>query len=426
MLSKIQQVSAREILDSRGHPTVEVDIVFESGAWGRAAVPSGASTGAHEAHELRDGVKDRFLGKGVLKAVNHVNEDIAAQIKGASFSSQSELDEILITHDGTENKSKYGANAILGVSLAFAKARACEEKQLLFEFLVEGEENFKLPVPLMNILNGGVHANNAIDVQEFMLAPVCGGSFRESLRAGCEVFQHLKQLLNENGHSTAVGDEGGFAPQLKSNEEAMDYVARAIERAGYRLGDDIQMAVDVAATELFREGVYQWESGKVSAQELGEIYDRWTNKYPLISIEDGFSEDDWEGWRIFTQSHGEKIQLVGDDLFVTQTKRLERGLVEGAANSILIKVNQTGTLTEACQAVDRAKSVGFTTVISHRSGETEDSTIADLAVAWGSQQIKTGGPCRGERTAKYNQLLRIEEKLGSRAEFWGPKAFLRQ
>lgn len=425
----IQQVHAREILDSRGNPTVEVDLTLKSGAWGRAAVPSGASTGAHEAHELRDGDEKRFLGKGVLKAIAHVNEDMAPKLTEALFSSQRELDEFLIAHDGTTNKSNCGANAILGVSLAFAKAKAHEKQQFLFESLegekLSSEKEVYLPVPLMNILNGGAHANNGIDVQEFMLAPVCGGSFKESLRAGCEVFQHLKKLLDKEGHSTAVGDEGGFAPPLQSNEEALDYVARAVEKAGYRLGDDIQMAIDVAATELFNEGTYQWESRKVSAHELGEIYSHWANKYPLISIEDGFSEDDWEGWQSFTQSHGERIQLVGDDLFVTHTQRLQRGITEKAANSILIKVNQTGTLTEACKAVHLAQAAGFTTVMSHRSGETEDATIADLAVALGSQQIKTGSPCRGERTAKYNQLLRIEEALGPKAKFWGKEAFLR-
>lgn len=420
----IQRICAREILDSRGHPTVEVDLAFASGAWGRAAVPSGASTGAHEAHELRDGDKDRFLGRGVLKAINNVNEGVAPRMIGASFSSQRELDQVLISYDGTNNKSNYGANAILGVSLAFAKAKACEEQQLLFESL-GGGRSVKLPVPLMNILNGGAHANNAIDVQEFMLAPVCGGSFKESLRAGCEVFQYLKKLLDENGHSTAVGDEGGFAPQLNSNKEALDYIVRAVERAGYRLGEDIKIAVDVAATELFKDGSYQWESQRISAHELGEIYGGWVNQYPLISIEDGFSEDDWESWKSFTRSYGERIQLVGDDLFVTHTKRLEQGIADGAANSILIKVNQTGTLTETCEAVSMASAAGFTTVMSHRSGETEDTTIADLAVALNSQQIKTGSPCRGERTAKYNQLLRIEELLGSKVEFWGADAFFR-
>lgn len=430
-MSVIQQVCAREILDSRGNPTVEVDVRLESGSWGRAGVPSGASTGTHEAHELRDGDKGRFLGKGVLRAVSHVNGELADQIRGISFSSQKDLDQCLISHDGTANKSNYGANAILGISLAFAKAQSAERGQLLFEAL-GSEGSYKLPVPLMNVLNGGVHANNSIDVQEFMLVPIYGDSFKESLRAGCEVFHSLKKLLDEKGHSTAVGDEGGFAPQLKSNEEALDYLVRAVEAAGYRLGDDIQIALDVAATELFQGnikrgaqgGVYEWESKKISFYELGEIYSKWANQYPLVSIEDGFSEDDWEAWKWLTKSQGRKMQLVGDDLFVTQTKRLERGIKEGAANSILIKINQTGTLTEAREAVNRACEAGFSNVISHRSGETEDSSISDLAVAWGAQQIKTGSPCRGERIAKYNQLLRIEEILGPKAEFWGTKAFL--
>ena len=422
----IQKVYAREILDSRGNPTVEVDLELASGARGRAAVPSGASTGAHEAHELRDRDKGRFLGKGVLKAIGHVNKGLANNLMGVSFSSQKELDGALISYDGTENKSHCGANAILGISLAFAKARAREKDQFLFKSLVgDSHGGVKLPVPLMNVLNGGAHANNAIDIQEFMLAPVCGGSFKESLRAGCEVFQHLKKLLNERGHSTAVGDEGGFAPRLKSNKEALDYVVWAVEKAGYRLGEDIKIALDVAATEFFKGGVYEWESQRLSAQDLGEIYRGWANQYPLVSIEDGFSEDDWDGWKWFTQSDGGRMQLVGDDLFVTHTKRLQRGITEGAANSILIKVNQTGTLTGACEAVSMAREAGFTTIMSHRSGETEDAIIADLAVALGSQQIKTGSSCRGERTAKYNQLLRIEEVLGSQAEFWGTNAFLR-
>ena len=423
-MSVIKDVHAREILDSRGNPTVEVDIRLDSDSLGRAGVPSGASTGAHEAHELRDtNDKNRFEGKGVLQAVSHVNKEIANKIRGASFSSQADLDKALILYDGTTNKSNLGANAILGVSLAFAKAQANEEKQFLFESL--GNQNsYRLPVPLMNVLNGGVHANNSIDVQEFMIVPVCGDSFKESLRAGCEVFYSLRKLLDDKGFSTAVGDEGGFAPQLKSNEEALEYLARAIEGTRYQLGEDIKIALDVASTELLKDGYYEWESRKISFQELNEIYGQWAKRYPLVSIEDGFGEDHWEAWKQLTQSYGDKMQLVGDDLFVTQTQRLEKGIREGAANSILIKINQTGTLTEACQAVNMAKEAGFSNVISHRSGETEDSSIADLAVAWGVQQIKTGSPCRGERTAKYNQLLRIEEALGSRAEFWGTQAFL--
>ena len=421
-LPKIRKIHAREILDSRGYPTLEVDLEFESKAWGRAAVPSGASTGSHEAYELRDGQKERFLGKGVLKAITHINKGLADKVVGTSFSTQRHWDQALIAHDGTPNKANCGANAILGASMAFARALASEVQKPLFECL---GENTKLPVPLVNILNGGVHANNALDVQEVMLVPVLKASFRENLRAVCEIFQHLKILLDENSLATSVGDEGGLAPQLSSNEEALDFVARAIERAGYRLGDEIQMALDVAATELFKEGVYRWESQEISVHKLGEIYQRWIDKYPLISIEDGFSEDDWEGWKWFTKSHGKKIQLVGDDLFVTQIKRLERGIEQKTANSILIKVNQTGTLTEAYDTTKKAQEAGFTRVLSHRSGETEDTTIADLAVAWSCQQIKTGSPCRGERTAKYNQLLRIEEILGSRAEFWGRDAFLR-
>ncbi len=434
-MSTIQHIHGREILDSRGNPTVEVHLRLVSGAWGQASVPSGASTGSHEAHELRDGDMKRFLGKGVLKALNHIRGEITKSLEKREFSSQRDLDQALISLDGTKNKLRLGANGVLGVSMAFAKAVAMEQWQystgspqstvpfqsaefsqpFLFESLAHevNVKNFKLPTPLMNVFNGGAHANNGMDVQEFMLVPVGGDSFRENLRAGCEVFQNLKKLLDEKGHSTAVGDEGGFAPSLNSSEEALSYLAWAVEKSGYRLGEDIQMALDVAATELFQgeTGAYSWGGKQISSDELGEIYSGWLKKYPLVSIEDGFSEDDWEGWKLFTQSHGNRVQIVGDDLLVTHTERLERGIDQKAANSILIKINQRGTLTEAWEAVKMAHKAGWTTVMSHRSGETEDATISDLAVAWACPQIKTGSPCRGERTAKYNQLLRIEEQI---------------
>ncbi len=389
---------------------------------GRAAVPSGASTGAHEAVELRDGDKKRYHGKGVKTAVKNVNDILAGKIMGFDAREQQKLDELLIKTDGTENKGKLGANAILGVSLANLKALALCEGQPLFS-LVGGAKAVKLPVPLMNVLNGGAHADNGLNVQEFMIAPVCGGSFSEALRAGSEVFHHLKKVLSEKHLSTAVGDEGGFAPKLKGNEEALSLLSAAIEKAGYRLGEEIFLALDVAATELFASDKYEWEGKKISGEELGAIYDSWIKKYPIISIEDGFAEDDWTSWQKFSAKKGQSLQLVGDDLFVTNPKRLARGIEERAANSILVKVNQIGTFTETKAAVDMAHSAGFHAVMSHRSGETEDVTIADLAVGLNCEQIKTGSLCRGERTAKYNQLLRIEETLGTKAQYWGKQAF---
>ncbi len=427
-MSKIQKITAREILDSRGLPTVEVDLTLENGIMSRAAVPSGASTGAHEAHELRDGDKKRFHGKGVRQAVENVRGPLAKAVIGQEVGSdekaQENLDQILIQTDGTANKSKLGANAVLGVSLAIAKARALEQKKWLFQSL-GGDGAVKLPVPLMNLMNGGAHANNGVDVQEFMIAPVSGGTFSDALRMGSEVFHTLKKVIAEKGMSTAVGDEGGFAPKLKNNQEALELLMTAIEKSGYKAGEDIYLALDVAATELYTESenTYRWDGKKLSPDELGEVYAGWARKFPLRSIEDGFSEDDWTGWKNFTAANGKNLQLVGDDLFVTNPQRLEKGIAEKSANSILIKVNQIGTLTETRKAVRMAQSAGMHTVMSHRSGETEDTTIADLAVGLGCEQIKTGSLCRSERTAKYNQLLRIEEVLGSRAQYWGAKAF---
>lgn len=419
---KIANVRAREILDSRGTPTVEVEVELENGVKGRAGVPSGASTGAHEALELRDKDPKRYLGKGVLKAVSNVKEMCAPLVIGMDANDWKKVDEKLIQADGTENKSKFGANAILGVSLATAKAAALSAKQDLYLFL-GGAQATKLPVPLMNILNGGAHANNGLDIQEFMIVPTAGGSFREALRAGSEIFHTLKKILDEEGHSVAVGDEGGFAPKLKSNRAALEFVMKAVEKAGYRPGEDVSVALDVAATELFKDGKYVWEGKSVSAEQLTDIYAGWVKEFPLISIEDGLSEDDWSGWVHLTKTLGTRVQLVGDDLFVTNPKRLKDGIDKKASNAILIKVNQIGSLSETLQTVQLAKSNQFRTVMSHRSGETEDVTIADLAVAFGCEQIKTGSLCRGERTAKYNQLLRIEEALGSKASYWGRSAF---
>lgn len=420
-MSEIVGIHAREILDSRGNPTVEVDVVTHSGSFGRAAVPSGASTGAYEAHELRDG-DERYLGKGVQKAVDTINEKIAPLLVGNDVLQQPAIDQILIDSDGTKNKSNFGANAILGVSLACAKAGADHSGLPLYQY-VGGSQVRRLPTALMNVLNGGAHADNGLDVQEFMIVPVCGGSFSESLRAGVEVFHNLKKILNEKGLSTGIGDEGGFAPKLSGNRQALDLLSQAVEKAGYRLGEDVQFALDVAATELYSEGFYTWEGKKINAGELGEIYQTWMKDYPLVSIEDGFSEDDWQGWVDFTKAQGHRVQLVGDDVFVTNPERLSKGIEQGAANALLVKVNQIGTLTETSQAVSLAQRNRYSTVMSHRSGETEDSTIADLAVGMSCQQIKTGSLCRGERTAKYNQLLRIEEELAGTAEFWGPLAF---
>ncbi|HMN68996.1 MAG TPA: phosphopyruvate hydratase [Bdellovibrionales bacterium] len=421
-MAKIQSVRAREILDSRGNPTLEVEVETDQGVKGRAAVPSGASTGAHEALELRDKDPNRYLGKGVMKALNNVKEIAAPAVIGMDVGDLRKVDRTLLQLDGTDNKSKLGANAILGVSLATAKAGALTHKQELFQFL-GGSQAVRLPVPLMNIINGGAHANNGIDIQEFMIVPTCGGSFREALRAGAEIFQTLKKILNDEGHSVAVGDEGGFAPNLKSNRSALEFVMKAIEKAGYKPGEDVSVALDVAATELFKDGRYEWEGQKISAAQLADIYAGWAKDFPLVSIEDGFSEDDWDGWIHITQMLGAKVQLVGDDLFVTNPKRLKDGIARGAANAILIKVNQIGSLSETHEAIRMAKENKYKTVMSHRSGETEDVTISDLAVAFDCEQIKTGSLCRGERTAKYNQLLRIEEILGAKASYWAKQAF---
>lgn len=421
-MGKITKVLAREILDSRGFPTVEVEVTVDQKWTGRAAVPSGASTGAHEAIELRDGDKSRYHGKGVRTAVQNVREHLAPKVMGLDVREQSQIDRVLIEADGTENKSKYGANAILGVSMAVLKAAALSEGQPLFQW-IGGERAVHLPVPLMNVINGGAHADNGLDVQEFMIVPVCGGQFSESLRAGSEIFHSLKKVLTEKGLTTAVGDEGGFAPKLKGNEDALSLLATAVEKAGYKLGQDIHFALDVAATELFADGQYKWEGKKISGEELGHVYSQWQKKYPIISIEDGFSEDDWQSWKSFSQKVGRGLQLVGDDLFVTNPKRLAKGISEKAANSILVKVNQIGSFTETRQAVQMAHEAGFHAVMSHRSGETEDVTIADLSVGLNCEQIKTGSLCRGERTAKYNQLLRIEELLGTKVQYRAQKAF---
>ncbi len=418
----IEHIHGREILDSRGNPTVEVEVYLESGVVGRAAVPSGASTGAHEAHELRDGDEERYLGKGVEKAVNYVNETIAPELSGMDATLQKEVDELLIEIDGTENKSRMGANSILGVSMACAKAASEDVNLPLFQY-IGGIQSYKLPVPLMNVLNGGAHANNNLDVQEFMIAPVCGGEFKEALRCGAEVFHNLKNILSQKKLSTAVGDEGGFAPELKSNEEALELLMSAIEKAGYRPGEDVKLALDVAATELFKDNTYAWEGKNISSEELGEIYSGWSKKFPLVSIEDGFSEDEWTAWGQFNEAQGKNIQLVGDDLFVTNVDRLKKGIEENSANALLVKVNQIGTLTEAFSAVNLAQANGYKTVMSHRSGETEDVIIADLSVGMSCHQIKTGSLCRSERVAKYNQLMRIEEYLGENALFWGASAF---
>lgn len=422
-MSKIKQIISREILDSRGQPTVEVEVVTDDGLRARAAVPSGASTGAHEAIELRDGDKKRFHGKGVLKAVENV-QTLGKLVIGKNVDEWEKIDQILIDADGTNNKSKMGANSILGISLAVAKAAALANKQSLFWYLSDEKANH-LPVPLMNIINGGAHANNGLDVQEFMIVPMGATSFREALRMGSEIFQTLKKLLNEAGHSVAVGDEGGFAPRLGNNVAALEFVMNAIEKSGYKPGEHVSVALDVAATELYHDGVYRWENSKKSAEDLTRIYSDWSKKFPLVSVEDGLSEDDWTGWQHLTRELGAKMQLVGDDLFVTNPKRLSDGIEKKAANAILIKVNQIGSLSETKKTIQLAKSAMFNTVMSHRSGETEDTTIADLAVAFDCQQIKTGSACRSERTAKYNQLLRIEEELGSRGKYWGKSALTR-
>jgi enolase len=421
-MSEIVNVIAREILDSRGNPTVEVEVHTADGNIGRAAVPSGASTGAHEAAELRDEDKKRFLGKGVYKAVDNVREKLAPEVMGMPVTEQVYIDKILRDVDGTENKSNLGANAILGVSLACAHAAAADVGLPLYRY-VGGSQACRLPVPLMNVINGGAHANNGLDVQEFMIVPTVNNSFAESLRAGSEIFHTLKKILAKKGLSTAVGDEGGFAPKLTSNQDALELLMIAIQEAGYEPGQNVFLALDVAATEMYKDGKYQWEGNLITAKELQAVYKGWSEKYPMVSIEDGFAEDDWDAWVASTAELGEHLQLVGDDLFVTNPKRLRQGIDRKTANALLVKVNQIGTLTETAEAVSLAQRNKYKTVMSHRSGETEDTTIADLAVALNCQQIKTGSLCRSERVAKYNQLLRIEEDLGGMGIYWDKAAF---
>lgn len=420
----IVDVHAREILDSRGNPTVEVEVYLDDGSVGWAAVPSGASTGAREAVELRDGDKERYLGKGVLKAVGNVNDLIAPELTGYDALDQVAVDELLIQLDGTENKGRLGANAILGVSMAVAKAAAASLALPLYRYL-GGTKARVLPVPMMNILNGGEHADNNVDLQEFMVMPVGAATFAEALRMGTEVFHTLKKVLQARGYNTAVGDEGGFAPDLRSNEEALEVLVTAIEDAGYRPGEDVAIAIDAAATELYKEGKYvlQAEGVEYTAAEMVQYYAALVEKYPIISLEDGLAEDDWEGWQELTRVLGKKIQIVGDDLFVTNTSLIAKGIEMGVANSVLIKLNQIGTITETLAAIEMAERAGYTAVVSHRSGETEDTTIADLVVATNAGQIKTGAPSRTDRVAKYNQLLRIEESLGATALFMGKDAF---
>ncbi len=425
---KIKSVRGREILDSRGNPTVEADVILTSGLIGRAAAPSGASTGAHEAWELRDRRKKRYGGKGVQQAVAHINTIIAKGLAGRDASDQTGLDRLLCELDGTPNKKKLGANAMIATSLAVAKAAAAASGKPLYRWLGGGRAR-TLPVPLLNVLNGGAHATNTLDIQEFMIVPLGARSFGDGLRMGAEVFSALKSLLQAKGLSTAVGDEGGVAPDLGSDEQALDLLLDAIERAGYQPGRQIGLALDVAATELYQDGAYVFQKSggtRRTAAQLVERYQRWAEHYPLVSIEDGLAEDDWQGWQLLTQALGTRLQLVGDDLFVTNPQRLARGIEQGVANAILVKVNQIGTLTETLEAVRLAHSHGYATVMSHRSGETEDATIADLAVAVNAGQIKTGSVSRGERTAKYNQLLRIEEQLGKRAVYPGRTVFATQ
>lgn len=421
-MSFIVKVVGRQILDSRGNPTVEVDVVTSNGVVGRAAVPSGASTGIHEAVELRDGDKSVYLGKGVLKAVANVNGSINDALEGLDVTEQKNIDKVLLALDGTENKSNLGANAILGTSLAVARAAAQETGLSLFQY-IGGVGAVTLPVPMMNILNGGSHADNKIDIQEFMVMPFGASSFSEGLRWGTEIFHHLKNVLKERGMSTNVGDEGGFAPNLNSNEEAIEVVLQAIEKAGYKAGEDVWIALDAASSEFYKEGKYVFESTGESrtSEEMVAFWKEWTEKYPIISIEDGLAEDDWAGWKLLTETIGDKVQLVGDDLFVTNTKRLKQGIETNTANSILVKVNQIGTLTETIEAVQMATANSYTSVMSHRSGETEDNTIADLAVALNCGQIKTGSASRSDRMSKYNQLLRIEAELGDAAVYPGKR-----
>ena len=419
----IEQVGAREILDSRGNPTVEVEVLLDDGSFGRAAVPSGASTGAHEAVELRDG-DDRYLGKGVTKAVEAVLDVLAPAVMGLEADEQRVVDEALLDADGTPNKASAGANAILGVSLAVARAAADSARLELYRF-VGGANAHVLPVPMMNILNGGAHADSGVDVQEFMIAPIGAPTFREALRMGTEVYHALKSVIKDKGLSTGLGDEGGFAPSVDSTKAALDLIVEAIEKAGYTLGTDVALALDVAATEFFKDGKYHFEGGQLSAAEMADVYAELVEKYALVSIEDPLDEDDWDGWKTLTDMIGDKVQLVGDDLFVTNPQRLADGIEKGLANALLVKVNQIGTLTETLDAVDLAHRNTYKTMMSHRSGETEDTTIADLAVACNCGQIKTGAPARSERVAKYNQLLRIEEMLGDAARYAGASAFPR-
>jgi enolase len=421
---KIQRVHAREVLDSRGQPTVEVEVSLKNGAIGRATVPSGASTGVHEAVELRDGGK-RFLGKGVAQAVAHVNQKIAPRLRGKQARDQAAIDQIMLKLDGTPNKGRLGANAILGVSLAVAHAEARAQGLALYRYL-GGAAGKTLPVPMLNVLNGGAHADNNVDVQEFMIVPHGMKCFKDALCGAAEIFATLKKVLRDRSLSTSVGDEGGFAPRVTGNAEAIELLLEAITQAGYKAGSQVALALDVAPSEFYDDGKYVFKKSdgiSRSRDEMVRLYEDWVRQYPIISIEDGFAEDDWEGWRMMTQAFGKKIQLVGDDVFVTNKVRLKRGIDSGVANSILVKVNQIGTLTETLETMKLAREAGYTTVISHRSGETEDVTIADLAVATNAGQIKTGAPCRGERTAKYNQLLRIEEELGKRAVYAGKSAF---
>ena len=424
-MSAIVDIVGREILDSRGNPTVECDVLLESGVMGRAAVPSGASTGSREAIELRDGDKARYGGKGVLKAVEHINTEISEAVLGLDASEQAFLDKTMIDLDGTENKSRLGANAMLAVSMAVARAAAEESGLPLYRYF-GGMNGTQLPVPMMNVINGGAHANNSLDLQEFMIVPVGASSFREALRQGAEVFHALKKIIDGKGMSTAVGDEGGFAPSVENHEAAIQLILQAISDAGYTPGQEIVLALDCAASEFYKDGQYvlEGEGGvKLSAQQWTDMLANWVDKYPIISIEDGMAEGDWDGWKLLTERLGQKVQLVGDDLFVTNTKILKEGIDKHIANSILIKINQIGTLTETFQAIEMAKRAGYTAVISHRSGETEDSTIADIAVGTNAGQIKTGSLSRSDRMAKYNQLLRIEEDLGDMAEYPGRAAF---
>jgi len=424
-MSAIVDIVGREILDSRGNPTVECDVLLESGVMGRAAVPSGASTGSREAIELRDGDKGRYGGKGVLRAVNHINTEISEAVLGLDASEQAFLDKTLIDLDGTENKSRLGANALLAVSMAVARAAAEEAGLPLYRYF-GGMGGCQLPVPMMNVINGGAHANNGLDVQEFMIIPVGADSFREALRWGAELYHALKKIIHDKGMSTAVGDEGGFAPRVENHEAAIQLILQAIEAAGYTAGEQIALGLDCASSEFYKDGQYvlNGEGGlKLSAEQWSDMLRAWADKYPIISIEDGMAEGDWDGWKLLTERLGKNVQLVGDDLFVTNTKILKEGIAKGVANSILIKINQIGTLTETFAAIEMAKRAGYTAVVSHRSGETEDSTIADIAVGLNAGQIKTGSLSRSDRIAKYNQLLRIEEDLGDVAEYPGRAAF---